>query len=388
MADLTGTTGPRPLSVLQGVSDELTLLGLPQFTNRYPRHKSDELLLRLGHSAIWSTSVAAAIVAGTGLRSAAPSPPQDSARVLHEHGIDPLKLTHPRQPEVGDQFLKRTDIQRVYGGNGMAGIAHFRDDDVVNCFSDDKSGSYADDKPTSHEPFGYRGDGRSGDQDFTHGNRRLEAARVNQSAVRYWHRPKGGGFTFLFWCVVIGRRWARGLDKDGLHRKEIVWLLYRVADPQNAVVPSHIQEIGNAETQNMDAGPGPEIKKDPSYAELRMRATERPAGESHREATRLEPIRSRYARLAVLARAQNKCEEPLCTNMPFDKLPNGDAILEVDHVDDLATHGADLPSNMVALCPNCHASKTRGRDASNTRRRLRKIAEDKDRESWTESSRD
>jgi 5-methylcytosine-specific restriction protein A len=383
---VSGSTEGQPSPALQRVADELSLVGLQQFTTRYPRHKSDDLLLRLGQSAVWSTSIATAVVASTGLRLIAPEPPQDSTRVLYEHGIDPLKLAHPKRPEVGDQFLKRADIQRVYGGNGVAGIVHFRDDDVVNCFSDDKSGSYADDPPTPLKPFGYRGDGRSGDQEFVHGNRRLEAARANKSAIRYWHRPTGGSFTFLFWCVVIGRYWGRGVDRDGLNRKEIVWLLHRVADPQNAAVPSHIQDIGDAETANMDAGPGPEVKEDPSYAELRTRAVDRPAGESHRQAARLAPIRNRYARLAVLVRAQNKCEATWCTQMPFDQLPNGDAILEVDHVDDLARLGADVPSNMIALCPNCHASKTRGRNAATTRNRLRKIAAAKDLENWAKSS--
>ncbi|MGW3667157.1 HNH endonuclease signature motif containing protein [Streptomyces sp. NPDC005141] len=35
-------------------------------------------------------------------------------------------------------------------------------------------------------------------------------------------------------------------------------------------------------------------------------------------------------------------------------------LLEVDHIDDHAKGGADLPKAMIALCPNCHALKTRG----------------------------
>jgi 5-methylcytosine-specific restriction protein A len=75
--------------------------------------------------------------------------------------------------------------------------------------------------------------------------------------------------------------------------------------------------------------------------------------------------------------------------MPIDKLVTGDAILEVDHVEDLAPGGADEPSNMVALCPNCHASKTRGENISKRRRQLSKIAREKDRQRVAaESSRD
>ena len=38
----------------------------------------------------------------------------------------------------------------------------------------------------------------------------------------------------------------------------------------------------------------------------------------------------------------------------------GRPILEIDHVHDLALGGADDPAQMIALCPNCHAIKTRG----------------------------
>jgi 5-methylcytosine-specific restriction enzyme A len=47
----------------------------------------------------------------------------------------------------------------------------------------------------------------------------------------------------------------------------------------------------------------------------------------------------------------------------------GSAILEVDHIHDLALGGPDDPSQMIALCPNCHAIKTRG----STRHGLNKV---------------
>lgn len=364
--------------VLQGVSDELLSLGPAGFARRYPRQTADDLLLRLGQTAVWSTSVAAAITASTGAHSIVPNSLLDTTRVFNQHGIDPRHLAHPKLPEVGDQFLRRGDIRRVYGGNSVAGIACFRDDDVVNCFSDDESGAYADDPPTPLKAFGYRGEGRKGDQQLARGNRLLELARTSQSAVRFWHKPKGGPFTFLFWCAVVGRHWTQGLDANKQSRKEIVWILHRVSDPLNVVVPSQIREIGETETANMDAGPGPEVKEHPSYVELRGRAVDRRTGETHREALRWAPIRSRYARQAVLVRAENQCEAPWCTGMPKDRLMTGDAILEVDHVEDLAWGGVDDPSNMVALCPNCHASKTRGENVAKRRRQLGRIAREKD----------
>lgn len=82
-----------------------------------------------------------------------------------------------------------------------------------------------------------------------------------------------------------------------------------------------------------------------------------------------DPLRSGAARRAVLLRCGGRCENPGCTGQPTDVTTAGAAILEVDHVEDLALGGRDHPSRMVALCPNCHAVKTRGR----TRERLRAV---------------
>ena len=78
-------------------------------------------------------------------------------------------------------------------------------------------------------------------------------------------------------------------------------------------------------------------------------------------------LRLESARRAVLLRSDGHCESPCCTGEPQDITDAGHPILEVDHVQDLAKGGPDHPEQMIALCPNCHAIKTRGR----TRERLR-----------------
>jgi 5-methylcytosine-specific restriction protein A len=78
-------------------------------------------------------------------------------------------------------------------------------------------------------------------------------------------------------------------------------------------------------------------------------------------------LRLESARRAVLLRSEGHCESPRCTGEPQDITDAGHPILEVDHVQDLAKGGPDQPEQMIALCPNCHAIKTRGR----TRERLR-----------------
>jgi 5-methylcytosine-specific restriction protein A len=85
-------------------------------------------------------------------------------------------------------------------------------------------------------------------------------------------------------------------------------------------------------------------------------------------------LRLESARRAVMLRSEGHCESPHCTGEPQDITDAGHPILEVDHVQDLAQGGPDHPEQMVALCPNCHAIKTRGRTREQLRQELFTVA--------------
>ncbi|MFI9614293.1 HNH endonuclease [Streptomyces sp. NPDC052023] len=76
----------------------------------------------------------------------------------------------------------------------------------------------------------------------------------------------------------------------------------------------------------------------------------------------------------MLRRSQGRCENPHCTGQPADVTDRGQSITEVDHIIDLGLGGRDHPSQMVALCPNCHAVKTRGSSRESLRSSLLGIA--------------
>ncbi|MGW6262891.1 HNH endonuclease [Streptomyces sp. NPDC055085] len=59
-------------------------------------------------------------------------------------------------------------------------------------------------------------------------------------------------------------------------------------------------------------------------------------------------------RAAVIKRCRGRCESPECARHPTELTTAGLPILQVDYVTDLAKEGADVPWNMIALCPNCH----------------------------------
>ncbi|QMU69963.1 HNH endonuclease [Streptacidiphilus sp. P02-A3a] len=91
--------------------------------------------------------------------------------------------------------------------------------------------------------------------------------------------------------------------------------------------------------------------------------------------TVLAPLRSKAMRRAVVVRSGGRCENPACTGQPEDVTDDGRPILEVDHVLGLADGGADDARQMIALCPNCHAVKTRGRTREALQQALLTVAQ-------------
>ncbi|MFC9491494.1 HNH endonuclease signature motif containing protein, partial [Streptomyces hydrogenans] len=115
------------------------------------------------------------------------------------------------------------------------------------------------------------------------------------------------------------------------------------------------------------------------YAELNDRAEKTVhRGESHQlrtlSGTRLGRISA--SRLAVLERSRGACENPACPDPRYTsaRSRNGSYLLEVDHIDEHAKGGEDLPRSMIALCPNCHAIKTRTAVSDQFRETLRSTA--------------
>jgi len=64
--------------------------------------------------------------------------------------------------------------------------------------------------------------------------------------------------------------------------------------------------------------------------------------------------------------------------MPPDVDSRGNPILQVDHIVPLSEGGSDRPSNMIAICPNCHVAKTIGLNRAKLAREFKKIVEDKE----------
>jgi 5-methylcytosine-specific restriction endonuclease McrA len=70
--------------------------------------------------------------------------------------------------------------------------------------------------------------------------------------------------------------------------------------------------------------------------------------------------RSRLMAEYALTRSSGICEGCL-SPAPFIRR-NGQPYLEIHHLKELASGGNDHPANVAAICPNCHARVTHGKD--------------------------
>ncbi|WP_345699882.1 HNH endonuclease signature motif containing protein [Kitasatospora terrestris] len=293
--------------------------------------------------------------------------------LLSATGLDQLmagRVTAWLRPSVGDQFENRKAIASWFGGQDVAGIVQLRDG-VLSCFSKD-DGPYRDGRIEGTNWISYIGNGRDGDQKLTLGNKLLSTYQKSQRAFRFWHKPVNGPFNFESWAVVVQQRLQWGHDQNGNRRKEYVWVLAPVPSPLRDHWPPELIEILESErgVVHDDADFVPldlmdqqltEAQKYRSLCSAARRTAERREGQGSSTLTTVErQLRSAAARQAVILRSQGACENPDCRGHWSERTATGAPILEVDHVNGLARTGQDEPEFMIALCPNCHALKTRG----------------------------
>jgi 5-methylcytosine-specific restriction protein A len=305
-----------------------------------------------------------------------------AAGQLERLGFEVVTSAFINPPKPGDEYPSRTAIYEAYGGQNVQGIQTFPGDPTVNVFSDEQ-GPYADEVPNGVEPFEYRGDGLTGNQTMTRGNALLDRARIRREPIRYWYRPAGRPFRFLSWAIVLGRARVWGMDITGGQRLEYSWELVLIPSPDPRTWPAFVMEHLEDAVDLPDLEPprpaskprpddAPSTRTYQEFLDLLGLASDSPVRSTRRASNSY--ARSRHAREAVLVRAGGHCENNQCTGMPPDTRRDGQAILEVDHIHDLAFGGPDHPSVMIALCPNCHAAKTHGAHRNQMVQRLKLLA--------------
>lgn len=174
---------------------------------------------------------------------------------------------------------------------------------------------------------------------------------------------------------MLGRTWVSGIGQDKAPRPEIEWHLQAVPNPDPVAWPEVVSEALADSATTTDDDPGSvEALPGMSYSQLVARVEARGQARRPSGVVRTDYPRSMAARRAVLERSLGTCESPRYTGMPPETNRRGQPILDVDHIKDLALGGEDHPTNMVALCPNCHAAKTRGAHPGRWRTELLRVA--------------
>ncbi|WP_307540072.1 HNH endonuclease signature motif containing protein [Streptomyces sp. V3I8] len=307
--------------------------------------------------------------------------------VLHLEELTVGPIASYLRPLPGEQYQHRGAVADVYGGNRVLGITPLADG-LLTVYSDDK-GPYADQRIPGMDWIAYTGDGLSGHQTLSSGNRAMAKYQERRKALRYWHKPHRGRWTFETWTVIVQRRRRWGCGQDGLQRREFVWILAPVPSPISDTWPREViealnQDDGQLHDDSIDVIPA-EVALPPKSERISARQRyEQLTAAAHRTAsgrTRSSKLvqmerylRSPAAREAVILRSNGHCENPSCMGHPLDRTDSGAPLLEVDHVNGLARTGQDVPELMIALCPNCHALKTRGRERSALQRDLLVVA--------------
>lgn len=291
------------------------------------------------------------------------------------------------RPLPGEPYSHRNAIADVYGGNRVLGITPLADR-ILTVYSDDK-GPYADQRIPGLDWIAYTGDGLSGHQTLTAGNRSMAVYQDQQKALRYWHKPHRGQWTFETWAVIVQRRLRWGRGQDGKQRREFVWVLAPVPSPMRETWPPDViealnQDDGQLHDDSIDIIPaGVDSTSEPKRISAREKYEQLVAAARRTAAARTRRsklaqveryLRSPAAREAVILRSDGRCESPSCLGHPLERTDADAPILEVDHVSGLARTGQDTPEAMIALCPNCHALKTRGRNRGQLQEELLAVA--------------
>lgn len=147
-------------------------------------------------------------------------------------------------------------------------------------------------------------------------------------------------------------------------------------NPQSVTSSSKSREPNDNNDEEIAVAALPEIEVTQELQELRQEAEEAATDNPVRE--NVETSSSQYRRSSkikeyAMARAQGNCE--FCGDpAPFVK-PNDDPYLEEHHVDELGDGGADDPSLVAALCPECHREIHHGRHGPELNQKLREKLE-------------
>lgn len=243
--------------------------------------------------------------------------------------------------QVGKIYNRRADIHSAYGGQQQGGISTPSQKPFIFIFTSDAGESFGyHDHTGADDTFWYTGEGQTGDMQMDKGNLAIRDHEENGKKIYLFEYVKKAHVKFVGECNCVDLHTEERPDKYGDLRRAYIFHL-EIEDGQSyEAKPEVIRIISPKELKKKTVGELRDIarRKAPKASERTIRKA-------------YVSQRAQAIKLYALARANGCCEG--CNNPAPFKAKKG-PYLEVHHMKRVADGGADLPENVVALCPNCH----------------------------------
>jgi len=251
--------------------------------------------------------------------------------------------------EIGKIYNRRADIHGRYKGQQYGGIATPAAHPYIFIFTGDSGNEYGYiDNFDPNGTFKYTGEGQEGDMRMSKGNLAIHDHQKNNKEILLFEYTSRGFVRFLGTCNYVFHHIEERPDRNGNLREAIVFHLDIVNTQNIDAVQALTSEIVESPKAMYITKPskGHSLQK---LREIALSAT--PTQASTQE--KIQSIQNRSAAIKFYAkrRANGICEG--CNEIAPFKTKSG-PYLEVHHLTRLADGGADLPQNVIALCPTCH----------------------------------
>lgn len=246
------------------------------------------------------------------------------------------------------EIYERMALHDTFGGNRQKGIANTRSHPFIFVFNLESGDKYGyEDEFISSDRFLYTGQGREDDQEMIRENRKLRDHASEGNAlhlfeeVTHFDSPNDRTVvTYLGEFRYEDHHIERLPDRNGNKRDAFRFVLERVDDEMQSEI-----EV-----------------TDQSPADLLRQLAQQQTGNQSTERVRSRPLRSDAVKQFALSVADGVCQgcgEPA----PFVDADD-EPFMEVHHLTRRSDGGPDRPSNVIALCPNCHRRVHYGKDGA------------------------
>lgn len=270
----------------------------------------------------------------------------------------------PEHPEfeIGGHYVRK-ELHDQFKGNRQKGISSPANEDFIFIFTGSSGEKYGyDDELLDDGTLVYFGEGRVGDMEFSENNGN---AKVREHAERglnlfvFEETSEDGTMSYVGEYEYESHDWTDAPDEHGNKRRAI---RFRLVPVDHGGVPLGDEDVERASEEDL-------------FVVARQSTDTTTSDESPSSSSRGGSTysRSEVTKLFALRSADGVCQG--CEEeAPFIG-KNREPFLEVHHLHRLSDGGPDKPDNVIAICPNCHRRRHRGRDGDEFNEQLIKKAE-------------